>query len=240
VNQINRVFGPHGLNGPNDGRFTGDTFLGNVAWQLPLGKLTAFGYLVEIEQGPVPLRDSTQTWGLRFQGEKPAGKIKLAYVASLATQRDRGANPLDFSNDYYLAELTGSFRQYSLGAGYEVLQGDGVKGFSTPRATLHKFQGWADKFLTTPVNGLEDLYATFTYSRKGVGPLDTVAFTAVWHDFQSQRLSIDYGTELDLQLQARYRRFTGTLKYADYEAATSTPAAVRDTSKFWAQLDFTW
>jgi hypothetical protein len=240
VNQVNRIFGPDGLPGANDGRFTGDTFLANVAWQLPLGKLTGFGYLVEFEQAPVPMRDTTQTFGLRFQGEKPLAKIKLGYIASWARQADRGANPLDFSNQFYLAELTATFRQYSAGAGYEVLEGDGVKGFSTPLATLHKFQGWADKFLTTPVNGLEDKYINLGYLKKGFGPLETFSVALSWHDYDSERLSINYGEELNLQLQGKFRRFTGTLKYADYNAAASTPLAVRDTSKFWAQLDFTW
>jgi hypothetical protein len=240
VNRINRVFGPDGRPGANDGRFKGDTFLANVAWQLPLGKLTGFGYLVEIEQVPVPVRDSTQTYGLRLQGEKPLSKIRLGYIASWATQQDYRANPLRFSNDYYLAEVTGTFRQYSLGAGYEVLQGDGVKGFTTPLATLHRFQGWADKFLATPVNGMQDLYLNAGYMTKGVGVLETLGFSASWHDFDSQRLSINYGKELDLQLQGKYRRFTGTLKYAHYNAAASTPAAVRDTDKLWVQLDFLW
>jgi hypothetical protein len=240
VNQVNRVFGPDGLPGANDGRFTGDTFLGNFSWQLPLGKLTGFGYLMEFEQTPLPVRDSTQTWGLRFQGEKPLAKIKLGYIASWATQSDRGDNPLDFSNHYYLGELTGTFRQYSLGAGLEVLEGNGVKGFTTPLATLHRFQGWADKFLTTPVNGMEDRYLNAGYLKKGFGPLETLSLTLSWHDFDSQRLSINYGQELDLQLQGKYRRFTGTLKYADYNAAATTPLAVRDTRKFWAQLDFIW
>jgi hypothetical protein len=240
LNRINRVFGPEGRPGANDGRFTGDNFLANVAWQLPLGKLTGFAYLVEFEQAPLPLRDTTQTYGLRFQGERPLARIKLGYIASWATQTDRGANPLDFSNDYYLAELTGTFRQYSLGAGYEVLEGNGVKGFTTPLATLHRFQGWADKFLATPVNGIKDSYLNAGYLRKGVGPLETVSLQVAWHDYGSQRLSIDYGNELDIQLQGKYRRFTGTLKYADYNAAATTPAAVRDTRKLWAQLDFTW
>jgi hypothetical protein len=240
VNQVNRIFGPEGLPGANDGRFTGDTVLANLAWQLPLGKLTGFGYLVEFEQLPVPVRDTTQTYGLRFQGEKPLAKIKLGYIASWATQSDRGANPLDFSNKYYLGELTGTFRQYSAGAGIEVLEGDGIKGFTTPLATLHKFQGWADKFLATPVNGLEDKYINLGYLKKGFGPLETLSVALSWHDYDSERLSINYGQELNLQLQGKFRRFTGTLKYADYSAATTTPVAVRDTSKFWAQLDFTW
>jgi hypothetical protein len=240
LNQINRIWGPHGKNGPNDGRFTGDTFLANVAYQFPLGKLTGFAYLVEFEELPTPVRDTTQTFGARFQGEKPLAKIKLGYVASWATQSDRGDNPLNFSNKYMLAELTGTFRQFSAGAGYEVLQGDGVKGFSTPLATLHKFQGWADKFLTTPVNGIKDRYANLGYLKKGLGPLETLTLTASWHDYESERLSINYGDELNLQLQAKYHRFTGTLKYADYNAAATTPTTVRDTRKLWAQLDFIW
>jgi hypothetical protein len=239
LNQVNRIWGPDGLPGANAGRFHGDNFLANVAWQLPIGKLTGFGYLIEFEP-PAPTADTAQTLGLRLQGEKPVGKVKLGYIASWATQSDRGSNALDYNNDYWLAELTGSFRQYSLGAGYELLEGDGAKGFATPLATLHKFQGWADKFLGTPANGLSDAYANFGYTRKGVGPLDTLGFTASWHDYQSDMASIDYGSEWDLQLSAKYRRFTGTLKFADYNAAATTPLAVRDTSKLWVQLDFVW
>jgi hypothetical protein len=240
VNQINRVFGPDGLPGANDGRFTGDTFLANVAWQTPIGKLTGFGYLIEFDQTPLPVRDSTSTYGLRLQGERPLSKLKIGYIASFAQQTDRGANPLDFKNNYYMGELTGTFRQYSLGGGFERLEGNGVKGFTTPLATLHRFQGWADKFLTTPVNGIVDLYANAGYQKKGFGPLETVSLAVSWHDYESERLNIDYGQELDLQLQGKFRRFTGTLKYADYNAAPTTPAAVRDTRKFWAQIDFAW
>jgi hypothetical protein len=124
--------------------------------------------------------------------------------------------------------------------GYELLEGDGVKGFATPLATLHRFQGWADKFLATPVNGLADKYVNVGYTRKGMGVFETVALTASWHDFSSDIASIDYGSELDLQLTARYRRFSGTLKLADYDAAATTPLAVRDTRKLWAQLDYVW
>ncbi len=240
VNQVNRIFGPDGLPGANDGRFTGDIFLANAAWQLPIGKLTGFGYFIEFEQEPLPLRDSTRTLGLRLQGERPVSKARLGYVVSWATQEDYGDNPLEFSNDYLLAELTGSFLQYSLGAGYELLGGDGTKGFATPLATLHRYQGWADKFLATPVNGLADTYVTAGYTRKGAGPLETVSLSVVWHDYESDTASIDYGNEWDLQLSGKYRRFTGTLKYADYSAAATTPLAVRDTRKLWAQLDFVW
>ena len=39
------------------------------------------------------------------------------------------------------------------------------KGFTTPLATLHKFQGFADKFLTTPANGIRDTYIELATKR---------------------------------------------------------------------------
>jgi hypothetical protein len=121
-----------------------------------------------------------------------------------------------------------------------MLEGNGVKGFTTPLATLHRFQGWADKFLVTPVNGMADRYINAAYQTKGVGPLETLSLAVTLHRYRSERLEIRYGDELDLQLQAKFRRFTGLLKYADYNAAATTPSAVRDTRKLWAQIDFVW
>ncbi len=239
VNQVNRIYGPNGK-GVNTGRYTGDNLLANVSWQTSLGRLTGFGYLLKFDQLPQGVRDSTQTWGLRFAGERPVADVKLGYIASWATQENRGGNPLSFSNDYFLAEVTATYRNYSLGAGYEVLQGDGTKGFTTPLATLHRFQGWADKFLTTPVNGIADQYINAGFQKKGVGPLETLSFSGSWHKFDSERLAIDYGSELDAQLQAKYQRYTGTLKYAAYDTAAGTPLTVRNTDKLWAQLEYTW
>lgn len=242
LNQVNRVFGRESP----QGRYHGDGYLANVAWATPVGRLTGFGYVLDFD--PItfvpaaldPARSSTATYGLRFAGERPLGRIRLGYAGSLATQEDYGRNPLALDNGYWLAELNATYRQYSLGAGYESLGGDGVAGFATPLATLHRFQGWADKFLATPANGLEDRYVSASLLMKGVGVLETLAATLSYHDYVSDRLSVDYGDEVNLQVQARWGRLTGTVKYADYGAATTTPSAVRDTSKLWAQVDFVW
>ena len=76
--------------------------------------------------------------------------------------------------------------------GHEVLGGDNSVGFKTPLATLHKLQGWADKFLTTPEDGIEDLYADAT------GELGPVKLWACYHDFQAENSSADFGKEIDL------------------------------------------
>ena len=229
VDQVNRVFGKDSA----VGRYNGSNYLANVSYQMPVGKLTGFAYLLDFDEAP---RDSSETYGLRFTGERPVKKIKVAWVASYARQQERANNPLRFQEDFYTLELTGTFRQYSIGAGLEVLEGDGVRGFSTPLATLHKFDGWADKFLTTPPNGLERRYVTLGYQTKGVGVLDTLAANVVYHEFQSNRLGIDYGSEVDLQLQAKWHRFSGLLKYAGYDANRFAT----DTTKYWLEINYVW
>ena len=178
-----------------------------------------------------------ETLGLRFTGEQPVSKIKLAWLASFARQTERANNPLSLRRRL-LHGWSSPARSASTASasGVEVLEGNGVRGFTTPLATLHKFDGWADKFLTTPPNGLERRYATLGYTKKGLGVLDTLTANAVYHQFDSNRLSIDYGSEVDLQLQAKYRRFNVLLKYADYNA----DSFATDTDKYWLQVDYVW
>jgi hypothetical protein len=229
VNQVNRVVGKDSP----VGRHHGDNYLANIGYKTPFGKVSGFVYLLDLEESPA---DSSSTIGVRVTGERTVSNTKLLYSASYATQRDRAGSPLDYANDYYAFELSGAYRQYSLGVGLETLEGDGVRGFATPLATLHKFQGWADKFLTTPPNGVDDRHVVAGYTTKGAGFLDSLSATVVYHEFDSARSSLDYGTEVDLQLQAKWRRYSGTLKYADYDA----DQFATDTRKLWVQMDFIW
>lgn len=229
VNQINRVFGKESPTG----RYTGDNFLANIAYQTPAGRFAAFAYLLDLEQAPT---DSSTTIGLRYSGDWELSAIKMSGFATLARQEDGGDNPLTFRDDYLAAELTATVRQWSVGAGIEVLAGDGVKGFSTPLATLHKFQGWADKFTTTPVDGIDDRYLSLGYARKPLGVLDSLSATAVYHQFEAERVSADFGSEIDLVVQAKRRNWSALVKYADYQA----DGFATDTHKFWAQLEYVY
>jgi hypothetical protein len=233
--QVNRVFGKDSP----QGRYYGDSFLGNVSYQLPIGKLTGFGYWLEFDPLPgVPaaVRDSSETFGVRFAGERPLNRVKIGYIASYAKQEESGDNPLRFDNDYRLLELTGTYRQYYVGAGMEILEGNGAKGFTTPLATLHRFQGWADKFLVTPANGIDDRYMNAGFTLKGVGMLDTLGLQASYHMYEAERISQDYGSEYNVQLQAKWQRLLATLKYADYRA----DRLLTDTTKFWVQFEYVW
>lgn len=240
LNQVNRIFGPDSP----QGRYHGDGYLANIGYQFPIGKLTAFDYVLDFEplaNLPVPLdptRVSTQTVGARFSGERPLGAAKLGYTLSHASQRDYGGNPLEFDVEYSLLELSATWRTITAGLGWEVLEGNGRVGFSAPLGTLHRFQGWADKFLTTPADGIDDRYVNLGAQWNNLMGADAVSAVAAYHDFRSERAAIDLGSEVDLQVLARWGRFIGTIKYAHYDArGGSTPAPYQDTRKFWVMIE---
>ena len=236
-NRVNRVFGPDSP----QGHYEGNSGLFNVSYATKAGKITAFSYLLDFDNMttvPAAVRDSTSTYGLRFAGEKPVGKVKIAYAASYAQQSDFADNPLHFDLDYKFAEGTVTFKQFSLGVGAEIMEGNGVKGFTTPLATLHKFQGWADKFLTTPANGIEDRYATAGVTLKAVAGLDTLALVTSYHDYQAEHIDADYGNEVNLSLAAKIKKVRLMLKFADYQQGAL--ATARDTQKWWGQVEFAW
>jgi hypothetical protein len=237
LNRVNRVFG----HDSPQGTYEGESALLNASYQTGFGKLTGFGYLLQFDSiagVPAAVRDSSSTYGLRFAGEKPLGRIKLGYLASWATQTDAGDNPLDFSLDYQAAELSASYQQLGLGVGIEILEGNGAKGFTTPLATLHKFQGWADKFLTTPANGIEDAYVNATVNLKAVGGLETLGFVLGYHDYEAERIAADYGSEVNVSVAAKLQKLNVMLKYADFREGVL--ASARDTAKFWLQAEFVW
>lgn len=224
---------------------SGDTFFANLSYKTALGTLTGFAYLID-EDEPVAalLRNSSQTFGARFAGSTPLSKkVKLSYAASYARQSDYQNNPVTYSADYYLGELGIEASGVKLLGGYEVLGSDGsapgvagsVFAFQTPFATLHKFNGWADKFLTTPGNGIEDIYGSVGYTVPKVGKMGPLILAVVYHRFNSDRLNLHYGDEWNAQASLKLTKRLGMIvKYADYDAK----AFATDTKKFWLELGY--
>jgi hypothetical protein len=243
---LNKVHRPYGVDSPQ-GTYKGDSYLSNIAYQLPVGKLTAFAYLLDFD--PIagltgaldPRRGSTSTYGGRFVGSWPVGVAKIGYVASYAWQKSRDGNPLKLTNDYYFGELNFTVEGVRLAGGEEIMQGNGTVGFATPLATLHLFEGWADKFLTTPANGIKDPYGSLGWTGSHLLGLDSLAATAIYRSFEAERVNVSYGSEWDVALTGKWHRYAALLQYSSYMAATTTPAAIaRSTSKFWVQLDYIW
>ena len=100
------------------------------------------------------------------------------------------------------------------------------KQFITPLATLHKFQGWADKFLTTPNAGVDDRYAVLKLKLLGA------TTELIYHDFSAESGGQDYGDEWDFSLARTFAgRHKFLFKYADYRSK----GFATDTTKWWVQ-----
>ena len=216
---------------------SGNNIFGNASLTTKLGTLTAFGYAVDQDQTPL-FANSSITYGGRFAGAHPFTKTtKLNYMLSYARQIDYGRNPNRYTAEYFAGDLSLGIKALTIGAGFEILgadKGGALTSFQTPLATLHKFNGWADKFLVTPPNGLRDAYGSLGYGFKKVGPFETLGLTAAYHRYGSDRLGLRYGDEINLQAMAKMKRYTFLLKYADYSAK----GFATDTKKFWASIEW--
>ncbi|WP_045857910.1 alginate export family protein [Teredinibacter purpureus] len=219
VNNVNRIFGPLGsANQAAD--WNGDVHLVNGAYSLSdKQKVVGFVYSLDFENAAGA---SSDTIGIRYTGDFDVAKL----TASYATQSDAGDNPTAYTTDYYLADLSGKIAsKISWNVGVEVLgSDDGNKAFTTPLATLHKWQGWADKFLVTPAGGIEDIYV-------GVGgKAGRVKLKAVYHTFSNVHTGDDLGSEFDaVAVYPINKKVKAVLKYANYSADTH----LSDTSKVW-------
>jgi len=225
---VNRIFGDDHAFGDLDtntfivdGKFSG----------FDLGNLTAYGLFIDLNDIPV-FGLSSQTLGVRFDGKHKLGDSEMTalYEAEFATQSDYKDSPLDYNAQYYHVSAGLSASGLTGKVGYEVLGSDGgAASFQTPLATLHKFNGWADKFLGTPAGGLEDFYGSISYKVGGDSAFKGLKFDAIYHDFSAD-VGGDYGSEIDLQVSKKFgKNYYGSLKFADYSAS----GFATDTQKIW-------
>ncbi|MHA1570836.1 MAG: alginate export family protein [Alphaproteobacteria bacterium] len=222
---INRIFGEDS----RVGDFETESHIINVSYSgLSLGKLTGYGYILDIGEAPAL---SSKTFGLRLAGKKPLDDDwSLLYTAEAAWQTDHATNPNSDNFTYLFVEPGIAYGSAVAKLGYERLDGDGNSAFQTPLATLHAFQGWADKFLSTPANGMNDVYLKLGYTATGLGPLDGTKITGVFHDFSAVEGSAHYGNELDVVVSRKFfDYFTVGAKYAFFNADD----VLTDTHKFW-------
>lgn len=220
VTRVNRVFGPEAPNGTFDSH--SHLINGVYSGLMPHLRLEGYAYLLDLRQAPT---QSTVTYGLRADGTFELGSgLSATYFGAFARQHDYAKNPLPIALNYYLGEASLGFRGSMAGIGYEILEGSGTVGFSTPLATLHIFQGWADVFLTTPADGIKDLYVKAGYGF-ALNPLFTkVTATIVYHDFSAQRVSGNFGHEWDAQIEAVVNaNITVGIKYAAFHGAPTVP-----------------
>ncbi|MFA7263870.1 MAG: hypothetical protein WC068_12690 [Caulobacter sp.] len=227
IDRVQRILGDDS----SQGEWDSDSHVIKLDTKTPLGQLSAYGYLLDFKTAPL---QSSATWGARLTGSKPlAAGPALTWEVEYARQGDYGANPARFDLDYLAlaAGLKKDSRYVTVGL--ERLDGNGVRGFGTPLATLHAFQGWADVFLTTPAQGVKDVNL-----RAGTTvPVGTrkLKLAAALHDFSDADGGLDYGSEIDasaslpltpnLSFEMKAARFNG-----------DTPAFA-DRTKVWITLE---
>ena len=221
VDNVQTIFGTH---------FEADVPLFNVKYSgLPFGDLTAYGYFIDVDGSLTTDRD---TLGLRFNGStKVSDDLSVLYTAEYAQQVIDRAILTDEDVDYYLFEAGVTFSGITAKISHEVQEANNGASFKTPLGTNHKFNGWADQFLETPADGLEDTFLTLSTKVSGV------KLMAVYHEFNAEDSGVDYGSEMDFLAVKKFgKNYTVLAKYASYSRGDSFAVSGRDDKdKFWIQ-----
>ncbi len=223
IDQVNGIFG-------DTHKIDKSDVLLNASYKVgAMGTATGYAYILDNKDADT----QSDTFGARFNGK--AGMFK--YTAEFATQSSEATTDNDAT--YLLVEGGATMAGVNATLGMETLGSDnGAYGFSTDLATKHAFNGWADIFLGTPSEGLQDIYVKVGTKVAGVKLL------GVYHDFSADDDSItgadDFGDELDLLAVKKLENgMTLGFKYATYSAGDAATGKV-DTDKvwLWTQVSF--
>ena len=198
-----------------------------------LGRLSGYALLLDFDNAAA---QSSQTYGARWQKDWNVATSTVRLTLEAATQSDYANAPTHFDLGYQLAEIGARRGAFGVTLGGERLEGNGARGFSTPLATLHAFQGWADAFVNTPPDGIRDVYLTGTYNTRPWPAAQPVALTLSAHSFANDSGASDFGSELDASA-----RFTLT-PHASVELAVASfngdNPRFADRDKVWVSFEY--
>ena len=183
--EVYRIFG--------DSRATANHFVHGSIDTGRAGTVNVYGYLLDFTAEAVSVL-STNSFGFELTGAQDLGVTgRVLYEAEYARQLDAAGNPNRVRANYvHLMGGVGFEQLVTARVGWELLGGSAANGiFSTPLATVHKFNGWADKFLNTLTNGLRDLYVSLS------GSFDVFGWVATYHEFTADTGRARYSNEFD-------------------------------------------
>lgn len=228
LGRVHRVAGDNAID-PKARQRNLDSHLAELAWKHGVEQVSGYAWL---HQDQDVASASTETFGVRALTDLVRDGSGFGLALELAQQRDYADNPLDFSHRYWLVEPAYSVHGTTLRAGWEHLGGNGTHALQTPLATLHAFNGWADKFNATPAAGLEDRYLG---AGGKLGTARQYDWQVAWHDYRADAGDAHYGSEWDGSFGFPVAKgVRGLVKLADYQADTFA----RDTLKAWVQLEW--
>ncbi len=227
INKVNTIFGddrdtPDGF--IDDGKIDLHGHLVNLQYNgFDIAKLQTYGYFLDYQDKDTI---SSKTIGARINGGKAINDhMSVIYAAEYASQDDYKDGDMD-KQDYYLAELGVKYQGWLVKVSQEMQEGDGTYSFKTPLGTNHAYQGWADLFLSTPAEGLQDSYLTV------VGKVMGAKLVLAYHDFETDEGSLDAGDEFNLMLNKPINKhYSVGIAYADYNGDDEFYKP--DTEKIW-------
>lgn len=224
----------------------------------PTESLIGYGYFYNQDHVAAASDISSKTFGVRLDGvRKIDDDWKVLYTAEYAKQDDLGnsknrtAAQGQVDAHYYKIGGGAAYGNFTLRADQELLSSnDGKYAFQTPLGTNHLFQGWVDKFLTTPVQGLKDTFITAGYK------YGDFAFLSEYHWFKADTdfakvgggTGDDFGKEWDVSVAYTYsKNISAKLEYGTYTegdqsavATIGTATRIRDTDKLWLTAMYTF
>ena len=194
------------------------------------------------------LASTHDTFGAVIGGKTTLGEVGVTYHAEVAKQMDASRDAPEGVADkkadaYYTQANVGAVMHgIILGTSYELLSGsngtDGKTAFTTPLATLHKFNGWADLFLGTPIGGLAETTVSLGYAKKGLGKI-----VGIYHNYTTDVAmggKEDLGSEIDLIYTNEIKAVKGLnllLKYANFQGG-DVAGYTQNVTKAWVELDY--
>jgi len=208
-------------------------------------KVKGFAYLIT---------DVHNTYGIKLSGKTNVSGIQVSYLGEYAKQTDPYENDNedkkpDVDTDYYRLKVGASASGFFGNIMYTYFgDADGKdKGFSTPLATLHKFDGWADVMLSGAAGGfdygMKEICVSAGYKDPVIGKL-MVAYLTFDSDKSPGNIGKDIGSEIDLLYAKKLTKnlsFLAKAAFYDADNGYYTGGVLkgnRDTTKYWLQLDF--
>ena len=204
---------------------------------------------------------SNKTFGARLDGVHVFNPDwKGLYTVEYAKQSDYRDGDSRIDAHYYKVGGGAAYGNFALRVDQELLSSnDGKYAFQTPFGTNHLFQGWVDKFLVTPLEGIKDTFITATYK------YGDFAFFADYHVFNSDEdfhtvgggaaangdrygkewnAAVTYNYNKNLMGKVEYGKYTEDDQYALLANTANTVAGnrgrVRDTEKLWLTVMYTF
>jgi hypothetical protein len=222
VARLNRVVGIDA----SDGQLDMASHLMNASYKRTgLGSAAVYALLLDFDDATSL---STQTFGVRLEGPYSLNESwSLLYALEGARQRDAFSNPNQLAADYFLAEAGVAWKGFGLRAQYNQRGGE-----SATNKLLHPltnpWDGWTEKFVLTPDQGVRVLSASAGGPVPGVAGL---SLTLSHFEYWAESAPAHYGREVDAGAEYRFvgldKNWAAGFRFAYYMADTLMTQTLR-------------